>query len=108
MDGHVKASITRALRKLGVDVLTAQEDGSEELEDDQLLQRAAELGRVLFSQDQDFHTLTYELLAQGIECPGVLYTPQESPIGFCIEQLHLVADLIDPAELANCCRKLPL
>jgi hypothetical protein len=34
-----------------VDVLTAQEDGASELDNDRLLQRATDLGRVLVSQD---------------------------------------------------------
>jgi hypothetical protein len=53
MDHHVPSAITVGLRKRGVDVLTAEEDGSALLDDDPLLDRAASLGRVLFSQDQD-------------------------------------------------------
>ena len=53
MDVHVPAAITRGLLLRGVDVLTAQLDGTTELEDPGLLDRATELGRVLFSQDDD-------------------------------------------------------
>jgi predicted nuclease of predicted toxin-antitoxin system len=53
MDVHVRRAVVIALRLRSVDVLTAQEDGSEELEDDRLLQRATELARVLVSQDED-------------------------------------------------------
>ncbi len=63
MDHHVPRAITNGLRRLGLDVLTAEEDGSRELPDDKLLIRAAELGRVLFTQDEGFHTLTYVLFA---------------------------------------------
>jgi hypothetical protein len=42
--------VTYALRLRSIDVLMAQEDGAAELDDDRLLQRATELGRVLFSQ----------------------------------------------------------
>ena len=45
--------MTVALRLRDIDVLTAQEDGSAELDDGLLLNRAAELGRVLISQDAD-------------------------------------------------------
>ncbi len=107
MDVHVPLAITIGLRRRGLDVLTAQEDGSNELEDDELLQRAAVLGRVLFTQDQGFLKLTYALLARGIEGPGVLFAGQEHPIGTCIEELHLVAEAMDPAELANRCLSLP-
>lgn len=37
MDVHVKRAVTDALRLRGVDVLTAREDDSAELEDDLLL-----------------------------------------------------------------------
>ena len=53
LDVHVPASITRGLVLRGVDVLTAQIDGTTEWKDPDLLDRATELGRVLFSQDED-------------------------------------------------------
>ena len=53
MDHHVPRAITAGLRLRGVDVLTAAEDGAAELADPDLLDRAAVLGRVLFSQDED-------------------------------------------------------
>ncbi len=49
MDVHVPAAITRALVLRNVDVLTAQLDGTIELSDSDLLDRATDLGRVLFS-----------------------------------------------------------
>jgi predicted nuclease of predicted toxin-antitoxin system len=53
MDVHVPLPITRGLRRRGVDVLTAQQDGTTRLLDPELLDRAAALGRMLFSQDED-------------------------------------------------------
>jgi predicted nuclease of predicted toxin-antitoxin system len=53
LDVHVPASITRGLVLRGVEVLTAQIDGTTEWKDPDLLDRATELGRVLFSQDED-------------------------------------------------------
>ena len=50
---NVRQAVTDGLRLRGVEVLTAQEDGSRELEDDALLDRAAELGYILFTQDED-------------------------------------------------------
>ena len=45
MDVHVPYGITIGLRLRGVDVLAAQEDGSRELADAALLDRATNLGR---------------------------------------------------------------
>ena len=49
LDVHVRRAVTAGLRLRGVDVLTAQEDGAREYDDASLLDRAAELGRVLFT-----------------------------------------------------------
>jgi hypothetical protein len=51
MDHHIPMAVTEGLRLRGVDVLTAYEDGTAQVEDPILLQRANELGRVLFTQD---------------------------------------------------------
>lgn len=53
MDENVPRAITGGLRLRGVDVLTVQEDGRRGLDDPRVLDRATELGRVLFSQDED-------------------------------------------------------
>ncbi len=52
MDVHVRWSITDGLRRRGVDVLTAQEDGAARVDDLPLLDRVTELGRVLFAPDR--------------------------------------------------------
>lgn len=53
MDVHVRRAVTVGLRLRGVDVVTAQVDNAGGMPDDELLRRATELGRVLFSQDDD-------------------------------------------------------
>lgn len=53
MDVHVRRAVTEGLRLRGVDVLTAQADGADGFADPELLDRATELGRVLFTQDDD-------------------------------------------------------
>src|SRR5213596_2316270 len=50
IDVQMPRPITRGLRRHGVDVLTAQEDGTTRWEDAELLDRAAALNRILFSQ----------------------------------------------------------
>jgi hypothetical protein len=47
MDVHVALAITEALRRRCVDVVRAQEDGAERLDDADLLDRASALQRVL-------------------------------------------------------------
>lgn len=53
MDEHVPSAITSALRHRGVDVLTVQEDGRDGAPDPQVLDRAGQLGRIVFTRDED-------------------------------------------------------
>ena len=53
MDVHVGRPVTTGLRRRGVDVLTAQEDGTDRWDDPESLDRALAVGRVLFTQDDD-------------------------------------------------------
>ena len=53
MDHNVPRSISAGLRLKGLDVVTAFDDHAHELDDSQLMNRAKELGRVLFTQDDD-------------------------------------------------------
>ncbi len=54
MDEHVHRAITNALKLRTVDVLTVQDDGLTGAVDDIVLDRAIELKRVIFTQDDDF------------------------------------------------------
>ena len=54
MDQHVPRAISVGLRLRGVDVVTAFEDGASEMNDSELLNRASELGRVLFTRTMTF------------------------------------------------------
>ena len=48
------AKTFRIFGAVGIDVLTAQDDGAEEFDDIDLFDRAAGLGRVVFTRDRDF------------------------------------------------------
>ncbi|MFQ5963250.1 MAG: DUF5615 family PIN-like protein [Candidatus Scalinduaceae bacterium] len=51
MDHNVPRAITDGLRARGVNIITAFEDGATDVNDPELLDRASELGRVLFTRD---------------------------------------------------------
>jgi len=109
MDVHVPAAITRGLVLRGVDVVTAQLDGTTELEDPALLQRATALGRVLFSQDSDL--LAEATLRQrlGRTFGGVIYAHQLAiTIGQAVADLELLAQVGEPDDFANRVVYLPL
>jgi predicted nuclease of predicted toxin-antitoxin system len=108
MDEHVRRAVTRALRMRGVDVLTAQEDGMEGTPDPELLQRASELGRVLFTQDDDFLVEATRRQRAGDSFAGVLYAHQDVPVRVCIDHLELIAVACEPGEYQDRVEYLPL
>lgn len=109
MDVHVPAAITAGLRRRGMDVLTSQEDGSDRMADDQLLERASSVGRLLFSQDDDLLRLAAECQRLGRAFPGVIYAHQLSAgIGALVQDLELVLTCCSFDEIASRVTHLPL
>lgn len=57
LDVHVDKAIHDQLRLRDVDVARAQDDGAGEMADEELLERAAVLGRLIFTQDIRFKAM---------------------------------------------------
>ena len=98
LDEHVTHAIARALRRRGVDIVTATETGTVGLPDDQLLARCYVEGRVLITNDNDF------LLLHGRAAPhaGIVFSEFGArSIGEMVTFLILVVDVYSPAEIAN-------
>ena len=109
MDVHVPYAITIALRLRGVDVLTAQEDGSRELEDASLLDRATTLGRVMFTRDDDLLREGALRQKRGEGFRGIIFAHQlDVSIGQCVIDLELVVKASDSDEWTNRLEYLPL
>ena len=96
-DVHVPRSVTLALRRRGVDVLTAQDIAMEAASDADHLVRATAEGRVLITQDADFLALH----ASGVSHAGIAYARQGTPIGIMVNGLLLIFDVMMPAEMVN-------
>jgi len=102
MDVHIPKAITNGLRLRGVDVLTAQEDETTTLSDADLLERATELGRALYSHDDDLLAEAHNCLTGGKIFAGVIYSHLlTSPIGHCIEDLEIIAKTCETADMLN-------
>jgi hypothetical protein len=92
-----------------LDVLTAYEDGANELDDAALLGRARELGRVLFTRDDDLLAEAAQRQRKGIPFHGIIYAHQlRVSIGRCVQDLEIIAKAGEPAELLNGVMFLPL
>jgi hypothetical protein len=109
MDVHVPRAITDGLRLRGVDVLTAQEDGTRQLTDAGLLDRATALHRVLFSRDEDLLREAAQRQEHGEVFAGVIYAHQlKVTIGQCVMDLDVLARVGMPEDFTNRVEYLPL
>ena len=109
MDVHVPMAVTEALRRGGLDILTSQDDGTATEDDEALLVRATQLGRVLFSQDQDFLVIAAEWQREGRRFAGILFAAQQGvSLGRLAADLELLLTCCEPDELRDRVTYLPL
>ncbi len=107
-DVHIPRAIISGLRRLDVDVLTAQEDGAATLSDSELLDRATILGRPLFTFDDDLLQEANARQVEGIEFAGVIFAhPLKVSIGECVQDLQLIAQTAEPGDVKNLVTYLP-
>lgn len=108
MDHHVPRAIAEGLRLRGLDVTTAYQDSASEMEDSELLDRAHELGCVLFTQDDDLLVEAAERQRKGIPFSGIIYAHQlRVTIGTCIHDLEIIGKSGEPEDLVNSVQFLP-
>jgi hypothetical protein len=109
MDHNVPMAITRGLRRRGVDVLTAQDAGTTRLPDPDLLDHATALNRVLFTQDDDLLREAARRQQSVQDFAGVIYVHQQSlTIGQRITDLEIMAKVLEPKDMLNQVKLLPL
>jgi hypothetical protein len=114
LDHHVPAVIAAGLRQLQIDVLTVAEDGRADWDDDRLLERALELGRIVFTQDRDFQDRDFLVLAarwqqDRREFAGMVYGHQlRVTVGGAVRDIALIASVMTGTEMRNRVEFLPL
>jgi hypothetical protein len=109
MNQHVPRAITIGLRLRDVDVITAYEDGASQMENPDLLDRASELGRVLFTRDDDLLAEATKRQREGAPFHGVIYAHQmRVSIGACVHALEITTKAGEPKDLQNHVLFLPL
>lgn len=94
-DEHVARAVARGLRQRGVDVLTVAEAGLLGAADEEHLARALVEERVIFTQDDDF----LRLHAAGAEHAGIVYAPQQTPVGAIIRGLMLIYQVLEADDM---------
>ncbi|MEL6438997.1 MAG: DUF5615 family PIN-like protein [Cyanobacteria bacterium J06621_8] len=109
MDENVHRGITDGLRIRDVDVMTVQEDRRIGYRDSIILDRATEIMRVLFTQDDDFLTEATLRQQKRINFAGIIYAHKlKVSVGDCIRDLEIIAKAANYEELENRIQYLPL
>ena len=109
MDHNVPRAITVGLRLRGIDVIAAHEDGADDMDDSGLLDRATQLGRALFTHDDDLLAEATKRQQEKTPFGGVIYTHQMgTTIGACIRDLELISNAGEVEDLLNRVQFLPL
>ena len=96
-DEHVPTAVVKGLRRRGIDVLSTHEAGMLGAPDEEQLALAVSQGRVIFTQDDDF----LRLHARGVNHSGIVYVPQQTPVGDMLRGLMLVCQVLDASEMQN-------
>jgi Domain of unknown function (DUF5615) len=109
MNHHVDAAITMGLRRRGMDVLTAFEDGAARLADHEILARCTEHGSVLFMLDHDFLEIAAEWQANQRRFTGIVFGRDPAlSIGDAVNDLELIVEALSSHELESRVIWIPL
>jgi len=97
-DEHVPHAVAEALRRRGIDVLTAGEAGLRSTPDAELLARSYEAGRVLVTHDSDFLRLHREQHQHA----GIAYCEQGArTIGQLVASLVLIYEVLESGDMVG-------
>jgi len=97
LDEHVAKVVARGLRQRGVDVRTVAEAELLGASDEKHLEFVQSEGRVIVTQDDDFLHLASRIQHH----PGIVYTPQHTPIRKIISGLMLIYQVLNAAEMQD-------
>ncbi|MBE0541096.1 MAG: DUF5615 family PIN-like protein [Verrucomicrobia bacterium] len=108
-DVHVPGPVILQLRLRDVDIMAATEEGTNRLEDHELLELAKPLQRVMITQDLRFRALAEDWQRQGRPFAGLVFAHQRFvSYGEMIFDLELVAKATDAEFWQNRVEQLPL
>jgi hypothetical protein len=108
-DVHVDHAIAGQLRLRNVDVLTAQEDNTDRLSDELLLEHATQLGRPLVTHDIRLQAMAQRWQIEERPFCGVIFGHlRQVSIGQLVRDLELIAKATDPGDWVSDIIRLPL
>jgi hypothetical protein len=94
-DENVPKAVINGLRRRGADVVSTPDAGMLGKSDEDHLELATRLGRVIFTQDDDFLSLNH----RGFAHEGIVFANQRASISRMIDGLMLVHEVLDPEDM---------
>ena len=110
-DASLRGVYVRALRRAfpDLDLLTATEAGLREAPDPAILERAAEEGRIMLSQDYaTMPDFALARVAAGQPMPGLLQVPMHTAVAPVLDDLRLILAVSTPEDWRDRVVYLPL
>jgi len=109
LDVHVPLVIAHQLRRRGVDAVHALEEGTNRLEDEELLELAAKQARVVFTQDIRFRVRAEDWQRRGRVFAWLVFKHQRgTTVGRIVADLEIIAKATEPSEWQGRVLHLPL
>ena len=109
-DADLNHKIVLGLRRQesAVDFLDARQGRLTRMPDAEVIQKAAELGRILVSHDRRTMTAHFKRFVEAHSSPGLIIVPQNQDIGTVIEDLLIIWAASEADEWRNDVVYLPL
>ncbi len=108
-DENTRDAILQGLRRKGIDMITALEDGCSGHSDEEILRRATQLGRVLYSEDADILRIAVDWQRAGRCFCGINYGHhRDLQAARAIDDLETIAGVCVEDDLAHIVMYLPL
>jgi predicted nuclease of predicted toxin-antitoxin system len=106
-DECVNARVVAGLRRRGVDIATAADNGLLSASDELHLARAITLGRAVVTSDRDFLVIVSAILIRGESFPGLIFIQPRSTPGDAVRRIAEIAKALDPADIQNAIEWIP-
>ena len=108
-DHNMQTAVVAALRASGFDALTALEDEYDRHPDEDVLDRAMSLRRVVVTHDQDFLDIAADRQIRSEEFPGIVFCHLgKASIRAMVADLKLISEVATYEELMNQVTWVPL
>ena len=97
-DEHASYDVMEGIIKRGVDALSVQQAGRRSAIDETILDLAARIERVVYTNDRDFLRIN----ATGVPHSGIIYHRQvKYAVGRAVDELEIVCKVYDMEEMRN-------